>query len=90
MAQVDIIAIDFSEKIPFRLKLPMVKAAIEVCSSTNSVSFFLLGWISDLYRNFSGGTLECRLTSGFSMCSVEFILRSRIPILLRMSKQGGK
>uniref|UniRef100_A0A6N2K3Y6 Uncharacterized protein n=1 Tax=Salix viminalis TaxID=40686 RepID=A0A6N2K3Y6_SALVM len=28
-AEVDIIAIDFSEKLPFRLKLPMVKAAIE-------------------------------------------------------------
>ncbi|KAG7949914.1 hypothetical protein I3843_13G088200 [Carya illinoinensis] len=28
-SEVDIIAIDFSEKIPFRLKLPMVKAAIE-------------------------------------------------------------
>ncbi|KAH7542541.1 hypothetical protein FEM48_Zijuj02G0085100 [Ziziphus jujuba var. spinosa] len=27
--EVDIIAIDFSEKLPFRLKLPMVKAAIE-------------------------------------------------------------
>ncbi|KAF6137525.1 hypothetical protein GIB67_031804 [Kingdonia uniflora] len=29
VAEVDIIAIDFSEKLPFRLKLPMVKAAIE-------------------------------------------------------------
>lgn len=29
-AQVDIIAIDFSEKLPFRLKQPMVKAAIKV------------------------------------------------------------
>lgn len=28
-SEVDIIAIDFSEKLPFRLKLPMVKAAIE-------------------------------------------------------------
>jgi hypothetical protein len=27
------IAIDFSVKLPFRLKLPMVKAAIEVCCS---------------------------------------------------------
>lgn len=27
------ISIDFSDKLPFRLKLPMVKAAIKVCSS---------------------------------------------------------
>ena len=31
--QVDIIAIDFSEKLPFRLKQSMVKAAVKVSSS---------------------------------------------------------
>lgn len=30
--QVDIIAIDFSDKLPFRLKQPVIKAAIKVCS----------------------------------------------------------
>ncbi|KAI3964551.1 hypothetical protein MKW92_053797 [Papaver armeniacum] len=30
VSEVDLIAIDFSERLPFRLKLPMVKAAIEV------------------------------------------------------------
>lgn len=29
--QVDIIAIDFSDKLPFRLKQPVIKAAIKVC-----------------------------------------------------------
>lgn len=32
--QVDLISIDFSQKLPFRIKLPMVKAAIEVSSKT--------------------------------------------------------
>uniref|UniRef100_A0A7N2L6G0 Uncharacterized protein n=1 Tax=Quercus lobata TaxID=97700 RepID=A0A7N2L6G0_QUELO len=30
-SEVDIIAIDFSERLPFRLKQAKVKAAIEVC-----------------------------------------------------------
>lgn len=30
VVQVDLIAIDFSEKLPFRLKQPLVKVAIEV------------------------------------------------------------
>lgn len=33
IVQVDLIAIDFSDKLPFRLKQPLVKAAIKVFPS---------------------------------------------------------
>lgn len=36
----DIISINFAEKLPFRLKLPMIKAAIEVLFLLDFVSVF--------------------------------------------------
>ncbi|KAI3909896.1 hypothetical protein MKW98_012950 [Papaver atlanticum] len=42
VSEVDLIAIDFSERLPFRLKLPMVKVAIEVHSLSLFLIFFLM------------------------------------------------
>jgi hypothetical protein len=41
LLQVDIISIDFSAKLPFRLKQDMVKMAIQVCSREFDFGFKL-------------------------------------------------
>lgn len=51
----DIIAIDYSEKLPFRLKQPMVKAAIKVCSLLDCLYLFVLPYFKSIIKRFSIG-----------------------------------